>query len=61
MRGETSLARTNYKFEKRQRELKKQKKKAEKMQRKIQKQTASPDEDGTGSAPAEGDQILRED
>jgi hypothetical protein len=49
------LARTNYKFEKRQRELKKQKKKAEKLARKFQKQNPSPDEDGGGESPTADD------
>jgi len=51
----TTLARTNYKFEKRQRELKKQKKKAEKLARKFQKQNPSPDGDGGEADPSADD------
>lgn len=44
------MARTNYSFEKRQKEIAKKKKKEEKLKRKREKN----EEGGTGSEPAEG-------
>lgn len=49
------MARSNYKFEKRQRELRKQKKKAEKMERKLQKNTPAPNGGADGNAPQDGE------
>jgi hypothetical protein len=48
------LARTNYSYEKRQKELAKKKKKEEKRQRKLEKQKVSVE--GTEDLPLQGDE-----
>ena len=50
------MARTNYSFEKRQKELAKKKKKEEKRQRKLEKKNIS-DEDTENPSPPEDEQL----
>ena len=52
------MARPNYKFKKRQKELKKQKKREEKLQRKLEKKALNAEPDATANEEEAGEETL---